>query len=99
MEKMTEQAENDRTFIEMLKDKNRKLDDRISDLEKEKKMLEREVHMLRLGDSTQKDCFNELESIRKEKEVLERNLRELTSNLMSKVRVGYKETNRIEDSG
>jgi hypothetical protein len=37
--------------------------------------------------------------VRKEKEVLERNLRELTSNLMTKVRTTYKESNRIEDSG
>lgn len=29
---MTEQAENDRSFIEMLKDKNRKLEDELKDL-------------------------------------------------------------------
>lgn len=34
MEKMTEQAENDRSFIEMLKDKNRKLEDELKDLER-----------------------------------------------------------------
>lgn len=53
---------------------------------------------MKLGDSTQKDCFSELEQIRKEKEVLERNLRELTSNLMTKVRTNYVPS-KIEDSG
>jgi predicted RNase H-like nuclease (RuvC/YqgF family) len=98
MEKMGQQAENDRSFIEGLTDKNRRLEQELHDLQREKRMLEVEVRRLQLGDDTQKDCFTELEMVRKEKEVLERNLRELTSNLMTKVRTSYKEQ-KIEDSG
>lgn len=69
------------------------------ELEREKRMMEIEIRRLQLGDDTKRDCFTELEMVRKEKDVLERNLRELTSNLMTKVRTTYKESNRIEDSG
>lgn len=58
MEKMGQQAENDRLFIETLTDKNRRVEQTLHEVEREKRMLEVEVRRLQLGDDTQKDCFS-----------------------------------------
>ena len=95
MEKMMEQAQNDRDFIDVLKDKNKRLEVEVFEREKEKKNLEVQISRMELGQATQTDTAKELAEIRKEKEKLESHLRDITSNLITRINPYSRQSNHI----
>ena len=70
MEKMTEQAENDREYIKHLKDNNAQLEHQLFETNKEKRLMEVEVRRYELGQATQSDTMSELQEVKREKEKL-----------------------------
>ena len=58
MEKMGEQAENDREYIRQLRDNSTRLEQSLLELGKEKRLLEVEVRRYELGQATQSDTLS-----------------------------------------
>ena len=54
---MADQAENDREYIQHLKNNNSSLEGQIYELQKEKRLMEVEIRRYQLGQATQSDTM------------------------------------------
>ena len=60
MDKMAQQAENDREIIKNLQSRNAKLDSEVHQLQKQRRLLEVQIRRYELGNETQNDLIKEL---------------------------------------
>lgn len=98
MEKMGQQAETDRGLIELLQDKNKELVRLLAEEKSNSSNLEVQLRRAQRTHDTHSDLLDELTEARRQKELLEQTLKQMSGTFQS-VMASKKMPLGIEDSG